>query len=199
MDGLALMVLPLFWGGVAFLAWCLVLPTWRGHRWGRRALGACSFAACLAALHWLSYEPVPGSGSWTVGITVAVLFATGAAATVLAERVDERLGRLGIAGAALGAAAIIIGSVSALDTSCDTDAEITYALPSRGAEPSSLAAVSRFAESARGGPLYVPASGWSLVSEGQSQASYQAQDVRVTVVRLEDNSWAVEQARCISG
>lgn len=199
LEALGVLLIPLFWGVAASLLWWLVLPTWQGDRWRRRALGACDIASCAGALHWLSYEPVPGSGSWRAGIAVALLFASGAATAVLAERVDARWGRLGIAGAALGAAAIIVGSVSAVDGSCDADAEVSVAVPSSGGEPSALAAVKRLAEHARGKPLHVPARGWSLVSQGQSRALYQAEDVQVSVRRLEDQSWVVEQARCISG
>ncbi len=56
-----------------------------------------ALAGFAGALHWLSYEPEPGTGILGVGITVAMLFETALAAAVLAERADRvpRLERRG--------------------------------------------------------------------------------------------------------
>lgn len=107
LDALSLFVIPLFWGAAGFLLWSLIIPAWQGHRWRRRVLGAGGLVGCAGALHWLSYEPEPGTGSYGVGVTVAVLLGTVAVAAVLAEAKTVRGQR------ALALACVAVAGVAA--------------------------------------------------------------------------------------
>jgi hypothetical protein len=92
--GFGYVVISLFWGVAAALVWFLVVPTWRGARWPRAVLGGSALVGCAAARHWLSYEPEPGTASYGVGVSVAVLLGIAAAAALLAEVVTSRRPRL---------------------------------------------------------------------------------------------------------
>ena len=50
---------------------------------------------------------------------------------------------------------------------------------------------------ADGPPLRAPRDGWEVKEDGDRTVVLRSDDVEVTVIRLQDDTWAVEKARCV--
>lgn len=84
--------------------------------------------------------------------------------------------------------------------SCDEGAAFSRSMASSGGEANPQAALdAAAAENPSNYPFDIPTDGWEAVSDAGRQQTSRAGDVELTVLQLEDGTWAVESGRCVSG
>lgn len=98
----------------------------------------------------------------------------------------------------IAAAALVLSSLTAgCSGNCDEGARFSNSMASFGGYPTSRAAVDAAgAEDASNFPFDIPTTAWSVVRQTEQQHTYQSGDVALTLLLLEDRTWAVESGRC---
>lgn len=87
--------------------------------------------------------------------------------------------------------------VAAVTGGCGPGSGIHLQHEGRGGQATPLAAAEYFGTHFTDAPLRTSADGWRVTAESASEVVLRSDDVEATVVRLRDDTWAVDGARCV--